>query len=105
MVSQVGTVRRDGSPMARRALQGNAIFSGLSGLLLLLGAGAVDSFLGLGSPLALRVVGVGLLGWAVWLLREAGREALNPQVVRLAIVADVLWVVGTLVISGAGGHR
>lgn len=102
MVSQVGTVGQERSTMARQALRGNALFSLLSGALLLLGTGAVDSFLGLGSPLALRVVGVGLLAWAVWLLREAGRDALDPRVVRVAIAGDALWVGLTLVMLVAG---
>lgn len=100
MVSYRGDVGTSG--MARQALVGNVLFSGVSGALLLLGAGAVDSFLGLGSPLALRLIGVGLLGWAAWMARATRQPTLDPMVLRIVLAGDIGWLLLTALVLASG---
>ncbi len=83
--------------LLRVALGGNAAFSTLTGVSMLLGAGALASPLGLPSA-ALAIVGVGLLPFAgvvAWLARAPQRRRVAVLAVSLA---DLGWVVGTLVL-------
>jgi hypothetical protein len=81
--------------LLRAALRGNALFSTLTGLSLLLAAGALDPLLGV-PALALRLVGLGLLpfAWALW--RNAGRERLDRREAWIAVALDLGWVAGSL---------
>ena len=79
----------------RRVLTYNAIFSGLSGLFLMLGAQPLGRLMGITDPLSLAIVGVNLVLFAlflVWLIRQPT----VPRVLAWAVVgSDVLWVVAS----------
>lgn len=84
--------------LLRRALQGNSLFSAMSGLTLLIGANAVSVFTGIESAAILTGLGVVLLLFAAdlfWMTRET---AVNPTFARLIIALDILWVVGSVLI-------
>jgi hypothetical protein len=85
----------DPSRTLRFALRANAAFSIISGLVLALGATALSPLMGIEPPAVLRVVGIGLLPFAAWLLYGAAREELSLADARVAVAADVLWVVGS----------
>ncbi len=84
--------------MLRRTLQTDATFSGLSGLLFILGAKPLVSFLGVGMPLILAVIGVNLLFYALILLYTASRENIDPRQVWVLIGLDMAWVLGSALI-------
>lgn len=88
----------DSSLPLRRALWANAVFSGLSGLAALAAAEPLGAWLGLASPMVLRVLGVGLLLFAADLVSQARAEPIEPNRAVMASGADVLWVVGTIVL-------
>jgi len=81
--------------LLRHILRANGVFSGLSGLLFAVAGGPIANFIGLPSPLALVVVGLGLIGYAAALFTASNRAELNRQEVIAFIVMDVAWVVGS----------
>lgn len=80
----------------RRALNANAAFSAASGLLLALGAVPVARFLGI-APYAWGVaaVGLGLLGFAAEVARQARRKPVDARRVGAICAADLAWVVAS----------
>lgn len=81
--------------LLRRALRANGVFSGLSGLLFMLAAAPIASFIGLPWSWPLFVTGVGLLGYAIALFRVSGRTEIDRRAVVVFISMDVAWVVGS----------
>ena len=88
----------DSSTLLRRALVANALFSGVSGVILALGARPVAAFLGLDNALYLIVTGVLLLLYAADLLYVATRPTVNRTAAWLAVALDLLWVAGSAAI-------
>lgn len=80
----------------RNVLKANALFSGLSGIAFLVGAKPITLFLGLTNPLILTVTGVLLLLFAGDLFFLATRKNVAPKFVVAVIVADALWVAGSI---------
>jgi hypothetical protein len=79
----------------RRSLQGNAWFSGLSGLLFLVAGRPIASGLGIEAPWVIRTLGFGLLLYALWLLLCAYRPVPDRREVWAAIALDTVWVLGS----------
>jgi len=79
----------------RRSLQGNAWFSGLSGLLFLVAGRPIASGLGIEAPWVIRTLGLGLLLYALWLLLCARRPVPDRREVWAAIALDTVWVLGS----------
>ncbi|MEM7798411.1 MAG: hypothetical protein AAF633_04400 [Chloroflexota bacterium] len=88
------------SNLLKTMLRGNAIFSELSGLTAALASGAVATFMGLpqGSTLVLIIIGVVLIGHGMILWFGSGQTPISPSLAWYAIVGDVGWVLGSLVI-------
>lgn len=82
----------------RRALLANAAFSTLCGVVLLLAPVAVTNWLGIGSPLLLALLGGSLLFFAAALTWEGKRPRPAAWRTLLITAADILWVVGSLVV-------
>lgn len=74
------------------ALRLNAWFSVTTGAVALLGAVALDRTLGAPAPV-LTLLGVGLVGYADLLRRAAAGSLDTTRIGRLAVAADLLWVV------------
>ena len=85
----------DKQKLLRRALQGNALFSMISGALILAINRALVEFLGLPSNASLTPLGIGLLGYAGWLLWNAKREKIRILDAWIAVILDMVWVVGS----------
>jgi hypothetical protein len=83
----------------RRILIGNAIFSGVSGLLFLVASISIARFLGIenASPVIL-IIGVGLAGYAFLIYRNASRGEISKSFVLTAVIADSTWVLLSLVL-------
>lgn len=95
------TLRQDGH-LLTLALRGNGIFSLISGVAALLLAGSVANLLGLPSPAVISVTGVILLGYAGALLYVTANGMVTPQLGWVAVVLDVLWVMGSAVLIFGG---
>ncbi len=86
----------------RRALQANGVFSGISGLLMMLAAGPLSELIGLSISSILIGVGAGLIFYAIGLFRNASSALINRTEAYLAVVMDLAWVVGSAVVIFLG---
>lgn len=93
--SLTDTLPSPDSRLLRFALLGNALFSTLSGLLLLLAPGTVGNWLGVEADWILRVLGAGLLGFALDLIHQATRSRMVSWRGLLSSLADLAWVLST----------
>jgi hypothetical protein len=89
------------TPLLRRAMQADALVSGGSGLLLTLVLGPLSALIGLPQPGFLLAIGLGLIGYAMWLLFSARRPAVNLWAGCTAVVLNLLWVAGSVVLLAA----
>jgi hypothetical protein len=85
----------DKQKLLRRALQGNASFSVVSGALILAMNRTLVEFLGLPSSASLTQLGIALLGYGGWLLWNARREKIKIVNAWIAVILDMVWVVGS----------
>jgi len=85
----------------RAALTGNAIFSTISGLLMLSRPAVVESWLGINAAWLIQLIGVGLLLFASDLIHQATRKRMQTWRALYASTADLIWVVGTFVLLSA----
>ena len=83
------------APLLRGALLGNAVFSSLSGLTMLLGSEALFHSLGLHDRGFLLSTGAMLLGFAGLLIWLATRDRPSIPLIWFVIVSDWLWVAGS----------
>lgn len=88
----------DETRLLRAALLSNAAFSTLCAGTLLLDAGPVSTWMGLGSAVPLYVVGAALVPFAVGLVINARREQVNLGEAVMASLGDAAWVIGSLVL-------
>ncbi|MBN8595407.1 MAG: hypothetical protein J0M33_26890 [Anaerolineae bacterium] len=84
--------------IVKSALFSNAIFSVVSGGVLLTLAQSIADLIGIGDPLLYQVVGAGLIGFAGVVGWVGTRSPINPFWVVLISLADGLWVVGTVLL-------
>jgi hypothetical protein len=97
--STISTRSVNGSAtLLRRVLQADTIFSALSGLAFIVGAGPIGRFLGVDAPLVLAALGVGLLLYAAFLGRTAAQAQIDRRAVITAMVLDDLWIVGSIIL-------
>ena len=71
------------------------MFSGISGVLILAMNRILVEFLGLPSSVSLAPLGIGLLGYAGWLLGNARREKIKIVDAWIAVALDMVWVVAS----------
>ncbi len=95
-------VTADHATWLRTSLRGNALFSGLSGMLFLVAAQPIAMFLGIGQTWMLRAIGPGLILYAFWLVMIARRPTPDRREVWAAIGLDTAWVIGSAVWLIAG---
>jgi len=87
--------RPDNQKLLRRALQGNAVFSVISGVVILAANRNLGAFLGLPRDASMAPMGIGLLGYAAWLAWNARREKIKIVDAWIAVALDMVWVVGS----------
>jgi hypothetical protein len=84
--------------LLRKALMGNALFSALSGLGILIAHAQTSRLLGLSSSGPLLIIAIALLGFAAMLLTNARREFMKLSDAWTAVSMDLSWVVGSYVV-------
>jgi hypothetical protein len=90
--------REEPACFLRKALMGNALFSTLSGLTILLAQGWVLRILGLPSSVNLLVLGAGLIVFAVTLVINARKQKVKKSDAWIAVLMDVAWVLGSYIL-------
>jgi hypothetical protein len=79
----------------KKALTGNAVFSVVSGAAILFANRWLVEFLGLPEKVSLAILGVSLIGYAVLLWLNAHRPKIKITEAWVAVIMDVIWVVGS----------
>jgi hypothetical protein len=82
--------------MLRDVFRANALFSAITGIALIVGAGPIASLMGQFAPIILVVVGVGLLPFAGMVLYVSTQERIKRSVAFVIIALDALWVLGSI---------
>jgi hypothetical protein len=90
-----------GHSLLRSALVVDAVISGATGFVMLLGAGLLESWLALPAAL-LRYAGVSLLPFAALLVYFSAREPVTPGSVRAVIALNAAWVVASVLVLVSG---
>ncbi len=91
------------SKLLRPALWANAVFSGATGVAMLVAGGPIAALIGIETVAILTVIGVGLILFSADLIHQATRESISTQRALAASVADIGWVAGSVVLL-AGWH-
>ncbi|HEX9385240.1 MAG TPA: hypothetical protein VF918_02895 [Anaerolineales bacterium] len=86
----------------RRILYGNALFSGVSGLLFIFASSPIAEFIGLDSSLAILIIGIGLAGYAALIYANASRAEIYSSFVLFAVIGDSTWVLLSIVLLLTG---
>lgn len=86
------------SRLLQKAILGNAIFSGTSGLLFLLFSNPAAGFLGLEENIWILGVGVILLLYTPVLYWISKRTPVEHWIAWLIIGLDILWIVGSVIL-------
>lgn len=84
--------------MLHIALRSNAVFSDISGLVMLVAAKPLAAFLGLNNPGILVGMGIALLAWALILFWGSIQLDVPRWLAWLAIDGDLTWVVGSVIV-------
>jgi hypothetical protein len=84
--------------LLKKALMANALFSIFSGLAIVIANRWLVRFLGLPENVSLVILGVGLIAYAATLLFNARRPAIKITDAWVAVVMDLVWVVGSYVL-------
>jgi hypothetical protein len=84
--------------LLKKALTGNAVFSVVSGLAILLANRWLIKFLGLPDQVSLAVLGVSLIVYAAILWLNARRPKIKIMDAWIAVIMDAIWVIGSYVL-------
>jgi|HubBroStandDraft_4_1064222.scaffolds.fasta_scaffold278415_2 hypothetical protein len=85
----------DSQKLLRNSLIGNAVFSMLSALAIVVSTGWLAEFLGLRDHVVLTVLAFSLAGYAVILLINARRPKIKIGDAWMAVILDAIWVIGS----------
>ncbi|MDX1413049.1 MAG: hypothetical protein R3293_02600 [Candidatus Promineifilaceae bacterium] len=101
-IAEIGEDAKKQSNLLKNALRGNALFSGLSGIVALLGSQYLAEFTGLGSSMLFTILGIVLILYGIDLWWVSSREQIDHRFAWAAIILDVLWVAGSAAILLSG---
>jgi hypothetical protein len=88
--------------LLRRALQADGLFGGIaSGVLCIVGANPIASFMGLANSLPILVIGVVLIAWGIALLTLSSRPIIDRRFVMAVIAANGVWMLASYIILAA----
>jgi hypothetical protein len=81
--------------LLKKALTGNAVFSVVSGTVILLANRWLVKLLGLPETVSLAILGVSLIVYAAILLLSARKSKIKVTDAWVAVIMDVIWVVAS----------
>ena len=84
--------------IVKKALTGNAVFSVVSGLAILVANRWLVKFLGLPDKVSLAILGVSLIVYAAILWLNARRPKIKTTDAWIAVIMDAVWVIGSYVL-------
>ena len=86
----------------RYALYSDSFFCATLALGCIVGANALPSLLGFGSPLIFASIGVVVVVWASWLFFIAYQQPIRLALAHVPLYGNCAWVVGTIIILFSG---
>ena len=95
-------LHQNDSKLLRLSLKGNAIFSFTSGLIFTFAHVPIATFIGLGQPAIVLIIGLSLLAFALGLFISANRAKPNQFEAKLAVILDLAWVFASILIVALG---
>lgn len=86
----------------REVLLANAVFSEVSGALMLLVPGRIADWTGIPSPLAIAIIGAVLIlyGFDIWYFCRGEKHLRTVGII--AVIGDTAWVAATIIILASG---
>jgi hypothetical protein len=84
--------------LLKKALTGNAVFSVISGVAILLANRWLVKFLGLPESVSLAILGLSLVVYAAILWFNARRPKIKVTNAWIAVIMDAVWVMGSYVL-------
>jgi hypothetical protein len=84
--------------LLKKALTGNAVFSVISGVAILLANRWLVKFLGLPEKVSLAILGLSLVVYAAILWFNARRPTIKVTNAWIAVIMDAVWVMGSYVL-------
>ena len=94
-------LQNDRTRFLRRALLADGVVSGLSGLLLAAAPSVIAALVGT-SPAIVAAVGVSLLVYGVFLVRNARRETPRRAEAAAAVALNIAWLLASVAVVVAG---
>lgn len=82
----------------KNVLLGNAVFSIISGLILIFFRNPIGELMRVKLPSILLYVGIGLLFFAGSIIWQATRTTFSGKRIKAIIIQDWLWVIGSIII-------
>lgn len=80
----------------------NSLFSGISGLIMILWSGPLNRLFDITNPYIFPVIGLNLVVFSAFTAFVSGKQLHNDKLVRLISALDGLWVLGSFAIVGLG---
>lgn len=99
--NQLQNMQPDRSKYLRRSLSANALFSAVSGCVLLFCSSPLQHFFGFSQPALFPLTGLCLLGFAAGVFAVALKLPRSISLVPVITLLDLLWVAGSAVIVAA----
>jgi len=84
--------------LIKQALRANALFSLLIAIDILLFSQPIAEVMGGFDSIYLTILGVGLLGFSVFLLFISERRSINLRLVKIITFMDVGWIIGSVLL-------
>ncbi len=94
----MATQAQQAPSLLRNALRANAVFSGISGLTMTVGAAQIANLMGTGNTLFYVIIGIGLLIFAADLFYFTRHPKISATFAWLAIIGDMIWVIASAII-------
>ena len=90
--------------LLRLALRGNAVFSGLVAIDLLLFYQEIAALMGIFDPKYLVWLGMALIGFVIMLLSVTERKPISLSMAKFIVLLDVGWVIGSILLMIFDAH-
>ena len=84
----------------QNVLKANAVFSMLSGSAILFFGNSIAEMMNISNAIILMVIGVGLILFGSFVWYQASRSNINIKKVKMIIIQDWIWVLGSILIIG-----
>jgi len=90
------------STLIQRVLYGNAVFSGMGGLLSVFASNPIAKLIGINAPLVILLIGIGLTGYAALIYTNVSRAQISRSFILATVMSDSAWVLLSILLLTTG---